>query len=250
MQFSIILNIGGHMYQIKKVLFTRAGKIQALVLLAFVFYFPALSQSKYNLQVTGGYAISDSWDVNGYNVGVSVNRKIWSVISAGIYFDNSSVDNLIPEMNSDGARHNEKFVPPALDNYIRSLDYTEALAFSQRVLNFMSFGGQVSFDFKISKCFKLGFYGGMGMTTRKESHFFLSDFQYDYEKNKLVDYTPITLFLKASELSFRYGMKFTFVLSDRFNLVLQVAHNASKYKKYPFGNTTYSHANLGVEIKL
>jgi hypothetical protein len=67
MQFSNILNISGLMCQINKKSPTRAG-----LLLALVFLFMGnglMAQSKYDLQVTGGYAISDMEpNMNGYNV--------------------------------------------------------------------------------------------------------------------------------------------------------------------------------------
>ena len=238
------------MCQIKKVHSTRAGKIPALVLLAFVFYLPALSQSKYNLQITGGYAMTDMTPANhGYNFDISLNRNIWSVISAGVYVDYTSTDNLMPEVNGNASYYGGNFIPTALDAYIKSLTYEEALRFSQDQASFLSYGIKVNFDFKISKKFKMGFGLGMGMTSRKSASLFLSSFNYDL--NGMVnDYTPATILTKATEFSWRYDFNFTYQLSERINAVVQLGHNASNFEKHPTGFTTYIKGNIGIAVKL
>ncbi len=62
------------MLQNKERFFTRAG-----LGLALVFLFlgnRATAKSRYNLQITGGYSISDEWDMNGYNVDLRDCNKI------------------------------------------------------------------------------------------------------------------------------------------------------------------------------
>ncbi len=235
------------MLQNKKLLTTRAGMVLALI---FLFLGNGASaQSKYDLQVTGGYSVSDQWNLNGYNVDLSVNRNIWSVISLGVYLDYDNVDNLIPEVNGNGSNYSGNFIPTALDAYIKSLSWGEAMSFSQDQVNFLSYGIKTNFDFKIYKKFKMGFYVGMGFTTRKWASLFLVSSSVD-TNGKIVDYTPGTIFLKTTEFSWRYGVKFTYNISQRMNIVLQAGHNASNIKKYSTGYTTYVKANLGIAIKL
>jgi len=222
------------------------------MVLALIFLFlgnRASAQSKYDLQVTGGYAVSDDWDVNGYNVDISVNRNIWDVISAGLYLDYTNVDNLIPEVNGNGSNYSGNFIPTALDTYIRSLTQGQAMTFSQDQVNFLSYGIKTTFDFKIYKKFKMGFNVGIGLTTRKWASLFLASTSYSAD-GKIVDYTPGTIFLKTTEFSWRYDIRFTYNISQRMNIVLQLGHNASDIKKYSTGYTTYLKANLGIAIKL
>jgi len=247
MRYNIILNTVGHMYQINKKSPTRAG-----LLLTLVFLFMGnglMAQSKYDLQVTGGYAISDMEpNMNGYNVDVSVNRHIWSVISLGVYLDYTNVDNLIPEVNGDGSNYGDNFIPFALDSYIKSLTLSEAFSFSQDQANFLSYGIKTNFDFKISKKFKIGFGIGMGLTTRKSASLFL--YYFNPKPDGSVDYKLATLFLKATEFSWRYGFNFTYQLSERINAVIQLGHNASNFEKHPTGFTTYIKGNIGIAVKL
>ncbi len=250
MRFNIILNIGGHMYQIKKVFNTRAGILLALVLFVFVFYLPVQSQSKYNLQITGGYAITDLHpDNNGYNFDISFNRNIWSVISAGVYVDYANTDNLIPEVNGNGTLYGGDFIPYALDTYIRSLTWSDVSGFSQDMANFLSYGMKVNFDFKIFKRFKMGFGLGLGATTRKSASMILS--YAHFGANGTVDnYKIATVFLKTTEFSWRYDFNFTYNFSERIKAILQLGHNASKYEKHPTGFTSYVKANIGIAIIL
>ena len=210
----------------------------------------AFAQSKYNLQVTGGYAMADMTpDNHGYNFDISLNRNIWSVISAGVYVDYTNTDNLMPEVNGNGTYYGGNFIPYALDAYIKSLTFGEALDFSQDQASFLSYGIKVNFDFKISKRFKMGFGLGMGLTTRKSASLFLSSFT--IVPNKTVDdYTPATILIKVTEFSWRYDFNFTWSVSDRINAVLQLGHNASNFEKHPTGFTTYLKANAGIAVKL
>ncbi len=236
------------MLQNKKQLSKRAGFVLAL---AFLFIGNGLmAQSKYDLQVTGGYAISDqNLNMNGYNVDISVNRNIWSVISIGVYLDYTNVDNLIPEVNGNGSNYSGNFIPYAYDAYLKSLTWGEALGFSQDMANFLSYGVKTNFDFKISRKFKMGFSLGMGLTTRKWASLILSNFSTG-ANGKVTDYTPATIFLKVTEFSWRYGFKFSYALSKRINVILLLGHNASDFKEYSTGFTTYTKANLGMAIKL
>jgi hypothetical protein len=159
------------------------------------------------------------------------------------------VDNLIPEVNGDGSNYGGDFIPSALDSYIKSLSQGEAMSFSQDQANFLSYGIKTNFDFKISKKFKIGFGIGMGLTTRKWASLFLAMVDFDANGN-IIDYTPATIFLKVTEFSWRYGIKFTYDVSKRTSIILQVGHNASDFKKYSTGFTTYIKGNLGVGIKL
>ncbi len=235
------------MLQNKKQLTIRAGMVLALI---FLFLGNgAFAQSKYDLQVTGGYSVSDSWDMNGYNFDISVNRNIWSVISIGAYLDYDNVDNLIPEVNGNGSNYSGNFIPFTLDSYIKSLSQGEAMFFSQDQANFLSYGIKTNFDFKIFRKFKIGFYVGIGLTTRKWASLFLISSDTDANGN-ITAYTLGTIFLKTTEFSWRYGFKFTYNISKRINVILQIGHNASDFNKYSTGFTTYTKANLGVAIKL
>lgn len=225
---------------------------KAGIMLTLVFLFlgnGAFAQSKYDLQVTGGYSFSDQWDMNGYNIDLSVNRNIWSVISIGLYLDYDNVDNLIPEVNGNGSNYSGNFIPYTLDAYIKSLTGGEAIGFSQDMANFLSYGVKTNFDFKIFKKFKMGFNVGVGLTTRKWASLILSTFSTG-TNGKVEDYTPATIFLKTTEFSWRYDIKFTYNLSQRINAVLQIGHNASSFKKYSTGYTTYLKANIGIAVKL
>jgi len=211
------------------------------------------AQSKYNLQITGGYAVSEDWDVNGSNLDLSLSRKIWSVISMGIYYDQTNVDNLKTKFNANGARQNANgfFIPPALDQYIKSSDFPGFYSgWSQNISNFKSLGFQTNFDFKMSSKFKAGFYVGLGLTQRKTTSMILSEAVFDNTTGLIIDYTPASLFLKATEFSSRYGLKFSYTLSPKFNLILQAGHNTSSFKKYSYGRTAYTIMNLGVAFKL
>ncbi len=235
------------MLQNKKQLSKRAGLMLALV---FIFFGNrAFAQSKYNLQITGGYAISDQYfDVNGYNIDISVNRKIWDVISGGVYLDYTNVDNLIPEVNSNGSNYDGDFIPTPLKNYLISLSPGELMTFSQDMTNFLSYGIKINFDFKISRKFKLGFYGGMGLTTRKLASLFVAS--YDYSSGSYQNINFASIYLKTTEFSLRWGVKFTYALSQKLHLILQIGDNNSKYKKYATGFTTYQKANLGIALDL
>ncbi len=231
----------------KKQPITRAGMVLALVFL--LLGNTAFAQSKYDFQVTGGYTISDhEFDMNGYNVDISVNRKIWDVISGGIYLDYANVDNLIPEVNGNGSSYSGNYIPPTLKNYLISLSPYDLMTFSQNMTNFLSYGVKINLDFKVSRKFKLGFYGGMGLTTRKWASYFVSTFRGTTNHYESIQLS--TIFLKTTEFSLRWGIKFTYGLSRKINLVLQLGDNNSKYKKYSTGFTTYQKANLGVAIKL
>jgi len=125
------------MLQNKKQLIRRAGMVLALVFLFFGN--GAFAQSKYNLQVTGGYTITDMTPANhGYNFDISFNRNIWSVISAGVYVDYTNTDNLIPEVNGNGSNYNGNFIPYTLDAYIKTLTWQDAATFSQDQSGFLS----------------------------------------------------------------------------------------------------------------
>lgn len=236
------------MLQNKKQLSKRAGFVLAL---AFLFIGNGLmAQSKYDLQVTGGYAISDqNLSMNGYNVDISVNRNVWSVISLGVYWDYTNVDNLIPEVNGNGSNYSGNFIPYTYDAYLKSLTGGEALGFSQDMANFISYGIKANFDFKITRKFKMGFSLGMGLTTRKWASLFLSDFSTG-ANGKVTDYTPATIFLKVTEFSWRYDFNFNYQLSKSINAVLQLGNNASDFTKYSTGFTTYLKANIGIAVKL
>ncbi len=156
---------------------------------------------------------------------LSVNRNVWSVISFGLYLDYDNVDNLIPEVNGNGSNYSGNFIPTTLDAYIRAGNR----GFSQDMANFLSYGIKTNFDFKISKKFKMGFGLGMGLTTRKWASYFLSsDSTYD---GKIVTYNMSTIFLKTTEFSWRYDIKFTYDLSKRMDIILQFGHNASDFNK-------------------
>ena len=219
-----------------------------LTLILMIFGGQSFAQSKWNFQVTGGYAFSES-KTNGYNIDLSVNRKIWDVISLGIYYGVSAVNNYITKISQTGGGggYTNYFIPPALDEYIRSFTQSQALNFSQDIDNFTSVGIKTNFDFKISKKFRLGFYIGMGITKRVQSHFFLES--WTITGGKLTSYKPASQFIDATELSFRYGIKLTYELSHRINFVFQAGHNTSKFKKYAFNTTIYEKVNLGVALK-
>lgn len=202
---------------------------------------------KYSFQVTGGYSVSEAWDVNGFNIDVSLNRHIWRFISLGLYYDVSGVNNYMPEISQTLGAQNKYFIPPALDQYIKSLTFSQALNFNQVMDVFRSFGLKTNFDFKISPNFYLGFYFGIGLTKRSVSTLFLAEFT--VTNNKVTDYIPASQDVYATEMSFRYGIKLTYVLSQRINFVLQAGHNTSKFKKYPFNETTYEKANVGIVFK-
>lgn len=231
--------------------FLRAGMVLALTFLFFNVGVFAQGQQiipKYSFQVTGGYSISEDWAVNGYNIDLSLNRHIWRFLSVGLYYDVSSVNNYIPEISqSDEGHANKYFIPLALDRYIKSLTDNQAFAFNQTMDVFRSFGFKTNFDFKISSKFNLGFYFGIGLTKRSVSSMFLSVFT--VTNNRVTDYIPASQYVYATELSFRYGIKFTYVLSPRINFVLQAGHNTSKFKKYPYNETTYEKANMGIVFK-
>lgn len=216
-----------------------------LTLILMIFGGQSYAQSRYNFQVSGGYAFSEN-KTNGYNIDFSVNRKIWDIISLGVYYDLSVVNNYIPQISqtNGGEGYTNYFIPPALDKYIRS---QQDMGFSQDLDNFSSIGIKTNFDFKMSKKLRAGFYVGMGMTKRVESHFFIAS--WTTTGNTLTAYTPATEFIDATELSYRYGIKLTYELSHRINFVFQAGHNTSKFKKYPFLATTYDKVNLGVALK-
>ncbi len=249
MRLIIILKSIGHMYQINK----NSNKIRVSVLLTLILMIlggQTFSQSKYNFQVTGGYSISDQqWNMNGYNIAMSLNRKIWDVISFGLYVDYDNVNNLNPAFNGNGNSYSGDFIPPALDRYLRSLSTWQAMAFSQDVASFLSYGIKTNFDFKISKKLKMGFGLGAGLTNREWASFFLAS-DSTGSNGKVVAYTPASLFLKTTEFSWRYEFKFTYKLSKRMDLILLFGHNASHFKKYATGFTTYEKLNLGIGIKL
>ena len=203
--------------------------------------FLASAQSKFNFQVTGGYSISGDWNVNGYNIDLSINRKIGKFFSLGFYYDVSAVNNYIPQINQTGEYYT---VPPALDRYILSNSTSD---FSQIMDNFSSLGVKTNFDINIAKKFKAGFYAGMGITKRVESSLFLSELT--FTNGELTGYKMASWHTDATELSFRYGFKLTYELSQRINLIFQAGHNTSKYKKYEFNTTTYDKANLGIALK-
>lgn len=208
------------------------------------------AQAKYSLQITKGYAVSEDANVNGTNIEISISRPLWKFISIGIYNDYSSVDNLQTKFNSSGSRQNKFFIPPKLDAYIKSLTVLEVYSFDQKEVSFSSLGLETVFKFKVFKKFETRFYLGMGITQRKLSAMFLSDFKYNLTTNKIIEYTPATIFIKATELSFRYGVMFDYKLSQKLYIVLQVGNNTSSFRKYNTGNTNYAKANLGVSIKL
>ncbi len=250
MRFIIISESIGHMLQINKNS-KKIGVSTLLTLIMMIFGGQSFAQSKYNFQVTGGYTVSDQqWNMNGYNVDMSLNRKVWDVISFGLYVDYDNVDDLIPQVNGDGSNYRGgDFIPPALDTYIKSLYQWQAMNFSQDMASFLSYGIKTNFDFKISKKLKMGFGLGAGLTTRKWASFFLASFNSD-QNGKVVDYNPATIFLKTTEFSWRYEFKFTYDLSKRIDLILLYGHNASHFKKYAVGFTTYEKLNLGIGIKL
>jgi hypothetical protein len=231
-----------------KQLIKRAGFMLALTLL--LLGNKAKAQTKYNLQVTGGYATSEDANVNGANIELSISRPLWKFISIGIYNDYSSVDNLQAKFNSNGSRQNKFFIPPKLDVYIKSLTASDAYNFDQKEVSFSSLGLETAFKIKVFKKFETRFYLGMGLTQRKLSAMFLSDFKSDLTTNKIIEYTPATIFIKATELSFRYGVMFDYKISKKLYVVLQVGNNTSSFRKYDTGNTNYAKANLGVSIKL
>ena len=237
------------MLQIKKNN-NKIGVSTLLTLILMILWGQVFSQSKYNFQVTSGYSyLFSEIKTKGYNMDLSINRKVWSVISIGIYYDVSAVNNYISKISQtigNGGYTND-FIPPALDKYIRSFSHSQAAAFSQDMDNFTSIGIKTNFDFKMSKKFKAGFYVGMGITKRVQSHFFLET--WTITGNKLTDYKPASQFIDATELSFRYGIKLTYEFSHRINFVFQAGHNTSKFKKYPFNTTIYDKANLGIALK-
>ena len=228
----------------------RAGFMLALTLL--LLNNKGMAQSKYNLQITNGYAVSEDLDVNGSNLDLSINRIIWSVISMGIYYDQSNVDNLKTKFNANGSRDtNGFFISPALDQYIKSSDFPGYFSgWSQNISNFKSFGFKTNFDFKMSQKFKAGFYMGLGLTQRKIATMILSDAVIENTTGLIIDYTPASKNLKVTEFSSRYGLKFSYVLSPKFNLILQTGHNTSSFKKYSYGQTAYTKINLGLAFKL
>ncbi len=248
MLFNIILNSNGQMLQNEKC-FVRAGLVLALIFLFIGKGVFAQSPvvAKYSFQVTGGYSVSEAWDINGFNVDVSLNRHIWSFISLGLYYDVSGVNNYIPEISQTTGLHDEYFIPPALDHYIKSLTPSQAWSFNQVMDVFRSFGLKTNFDFKLSPKIYLGFYFGIGLTKRSESSLFLSVMI--VTNDKVTDYILASQYVYATEMSFRYGLKLTYVLSQRINLVLQSGHNTSKFKKHPFNETTYEKGNVGVVFK-
>ena len=235
------------MLQIKKNS-KKIGVSALLTLILMIFGGQSHAQSRYSFQVTGGYAFSES-KTNGYNIDLSFIRKLWDVISLGISYDVSAVNNYITKITQTvvGGGYTNFFIPPALDKYIRSFSQLQALNFSQDIDNFTSVGIKTNFDFKIAKKFKIGFYVGMGITKRVQSHFFLES--WTITGGKLTSYKPASQFIDATELSFRYGIKLTYELSHRINFVFQAGHNTSKYKKYPYNTTIYNKVNLGVALK-
>jgi len=211
------------------------------------------AQTKYSLQITGGYAVSEDANVNGSNLDLSISRKIWRIISIGLYYDLTNVDNLKTKYNSNGIRQNANgfFIPPVLDQYIKSSDFPGFYSgWSQNISNFKSLGFKTNFDFKITQKFNAGFYVGLGVTQRKIASMILSDAVIDNATGLIIDYTPASLFLKATEFSSRYGLKFSYVLSPKFNLVLQAGHNTSSFKNFTYGRTAYTIINLGLAFKL
>lgn len=232
-----------------KTYFVRAGLVLALVFLSMGKSVFAQSpvMPKYSFQLTGGYSISEAWDVNGFNIDFSLNRHIWRFISLGLYYDVSVVNNYMPEISQTASGQSKYFISHALDQYIMSLNDSQALDFNQVMDIFQSFGLKTNFDFKISPKIYLGFYFGVGLTKRLESVLFLSEWTVTY--NKVTGYIPASQYVDATEMSFRYGLKFTYVLSQRINIVLQAGHNTSKFKKYPFNETTYEKVNVGMVFK-
>ena len=228
----------------------KIGVSALLTLILMTFGGQSFAQSRYNFQVTGGYTVSDQqWNMNGYNIDLSLNRKVWDVISLGLYVDYVNVDNLTPAFNGNGNSYNDNFIPPALDSYIKSLYLRQAMDFSQDMASFLSYGIKTNFDFKISKKLKMGFGLGAGLTTRKWASFFLAS-DSTGSNGKVVAYTPASLFLKTTEFSWRYEFKFTYDLSKKIDIILLYGHNASHFKKYAVGFTTYEKLNLGIGIKL
>jgi len=108
------------------------------------------AQTKYSLQITGGYAVSEDANVNGTNIELSISRPLWEFISIGIYNDYSSVDNLQTKFNSNGSRQNKFFIPPKLDIYIKSLTASDAYNFDQKEVSFSSLGLETAFKIKVS----------------------------------------------------------------------------------------------------
>ena len=225
----------------------KIGISALLILILMIFGGQSFAQSKYNFQLTGGYSASEAWDVNGFNIDFSLNRHIWHFISLGLYYDVSVVNNYMPEISQTLGAQNKYFIPSALDQYIMSLNDAEATDFNQVMDIFQSFGLKTNFDFKISPKIYVGFYFGVGLTKRLESVLFLSE--WTVTNNKVTSYIPASQYVDATEMSFRYGLKFTYVLSQRINIVLQAGHNTSKFKKYPFNETTYEKVNVGVIFK-
>jgi len=232
----------------KKRLIKRAGFMLALTLL--LLGNKGRAQTKYSLQITKGYAVSEDANVNGTNIEISISSPLWKFISIGIYNDYSSVDNLQTKFNSSGSRKNKFFIPPKLDAYIKSLTASKAFAFDQKEVSFSSLGIETAFKLKVFKKFETKFYLGMGITQRKYSAMFLSDFKYNLTTDKIIEYTPATIFIKATELSFRYGIMFVYKFSQKLNFILQIGKNASSFRKYNTGNTNYFKANIGLSIKL
>ncbi len=249
MNLNIISKSIGHMLQINRNS-KKIGVSTLLALILMIFGGQSFAQSKYNFQVTSGYTVSDQQlNMNGYNVDLSLNRKVWDVISFGLYVDYDNVNNLIPAFNGNGNSYSGDFIPPALDTYLRSLSLWQAMAFSQDMVSFLSYGIKTDFDFKISKKLKMGFGLGAGLTTRKWASFFLAS-DSTGSNGKVVAYTPASLFLKTTEFSWRYEFKVTYDLSKKIDIILLYGHNASHFKKYATGFTTYEKLNLGVGIKL
>jgi hypothetical protein len=170
----------------------------------------------------------------------------------GIYYDQTNVDNLKTKYNANYTRQNANgfLIPPALDQYIKSLDLSGYFNFHQEIATFTSMGFKTNFDFKVSSKFKAGFYVGLGLTQRKTTSMILSEATIDNTTGLIIDYTPASLFLKATEFSSRYGLKFSYILSTKFNFIMQVGHNVSSFKKYSYGRTAYTKINLGVAFKL
>lgn len=80
----------------------KIGVSTVLTLILMIFGGQSFAQSKYNFQITGGYSVSES-KTNGYNIDLSVSRKVWDVISFGIYYDVSAVNNYITKISqTDG----------------------------------------------------------------------------------------------------------------------------------------------------
>lgn len=117
-------------------------------------------------------------------------------------------------------------------------------------MSFSSLGIETAFKLKVFKKFETKFYLGMGITQRKYSAMFLADFKYNLTTDKIIEYTPATIFIKATELSFRYGIMFVYKFSQKLNFILQIGKNASSFRKYNTGNTNYFKANIGLSIKL